>query len=90
MGHIQLSLGYMKYSKVGIHSVKFWIHSIKFGIHLVKRASKIITVNDYRIALQLLQNLLEKQLKEQCYEIFASDFFHESSSPKPLKITRGS
>ncbi len=26
-------------------------------------------------------------LKNQCHEIFASDFFHESSSPKPLKIT---
>jgi hypothetical protein len=26
----------------------------------------------------------------QCYEIFASGFFHESSSPKPLKINWGS
>ncbi len=25
-------------------------------------------------------------LKGQCHKIFASDFFHESSSPKPLKI----
>jgi hypothetical protein len=46
-----------------------------FGIHSVKTASKIITVNDLRIALQLLQNWLEKQLKGQCHEIFASDFF---------------
>jgi hypothetical protein len=29
-------------------------------------------------------------LKEQCHEFFASDFVHESSSPKPLKITLGS
>ncbi len=29
-------------------------------------------------------------LKGQCHEIFASDFFHDSSSPKPLKITLGS
>jgi hypothetical protein len=32
-------------------------------------------------------------LKGQCHEIFRyfdSDFFHESSSPKPLKITQGS
>ncbi len=26
----------------------------------------------------------------QCHEIFASGFFHESSLPKPLKITLGS
>jgi hypothetical protein len=26
-------------------------------------------------------------LKGQCHRFFASDFFHESSSPKPLKIT---
>ncbi len=69
---------------------KLGIHSVQFGIHSVKTASKIFTVNDYRIALQLVQNWLEKQLKGQCHEIFASDFFHESSSPKPLKITRGS
>jgi hypothetical protein len=28
-------------------------------------------------------------LKGQFHEIFASSFFHESSSPKPLKITLG-
>jgi hypothetical protein len=34
--------------------------------------------------------LNKKKLTGQCHEIFASDFFHESSSPKPLKITLGS
>jgi hypothetical protein len=29
-------------------------------------------------------------LKGQCHEIVASGFFHESSSPKPLKIALGS
>jgi hypothetical protein len=29
-------------------------------------------------------------LKVQCHKFFASGFFHESSSPKPLKITLGS
>jgi hypothetical protein len=28
-------------------------------------------------------------LKGQCHEIFSFRFFHESSSPKPLKITLG-
>jgi hypothetical protein len=31
--------------------------------------------------------LSDKQLKGQCREIFASGFFRESPSPKPLKIT---
>jgi hypothetical protein len=30
------------------------------------------------------------RLKGQCHEIVASGFFHESSSPRPLKITLGS
>jgi hypothetical protein len=29
-------------------------------------------------------------LKEKCHEIFCFSFFHESPSPKPLKITLGS
>jgi hypothetical protein len=31
----------------------------------------------------------EEELKGQCHEIFYYRFFHDSSSPKPLKITLG-
>ncbi len=37
-----------------------------------------------------VQDRVKSELKAQCHEIFASDFFHNSSSLKPLKITLGS
>jgi hypothetical protein len=45
----------------------------------------------YRIELLSARFIsMDSSLKGQCHEIFCFRFFHESFSPKPLKITLGS
>jgi hypothetical protein len=53
-------------------------------------AASFIHVQLLLLLVQPTVTLEITNLKGQCHGIFPSNFFHKSSSPKPLKITQGS
>jgi hypothetical protein len=59
-----------------------WENTVKQSFSKVGPSEKL-TIKTYRTSFK------DVSLKGQCHEIFCFRFFHESSSPKPLKTTLG-
>ncbi len=67
-------------------------------INLNDQQIRLVHVNGCKLGYDIISSTVQHSLflkidfilKGQCHEIFAPGFFHESSSPKPMKITLGS
>jgi hypothetical protein len=76
-------------------------HDVTHGIHVVtveelrhqNPSRETLLCHNYSHLEEHDSSVLSSVVESQCHDVtrcFASDFFHESSSPKPLKITLGS